>query len=157
MAKGAVNPSAGRLCAQDAPKPRETPMPKPRAAHRQKPEIGQTKTARIAYERMLRHVLEIDYEGLVPYYDLCEIIPKAWDTLEQDIDVTEKKVKVTLLLDDSVAKFFRAQGQGYQARINRVLGTFAQMKIAEIRLAEKRLARIREEEAERVRREREGR
>ena len=31
---------------------------------------------------------------------------------------------------DSVAKFYRAMGEGYQARINRLLRTWAQMKIA---------------------------
>ena len=117
-------------------------MPAPRTAFRQRPEIGTSRRARLAYERMLRCVMDLDYEGLTPYYDLCELIPDAWDTLERDVDVTERKVKVTLLLDESVAKFFRAQGQGYQARINRVLGTFAQMKIAEIRLSEKRAAKI---------------
>ena len=117
-------------------------MPAPRTAFRQRPEIGTSRRARLAYERMLRCVMDLDYEGLTPYYDLCEQIPDAWDTLERDVDVTEKRVKVTLLLDESVAKFFRAQGQGYQARINRVLGTFAQMKIAEVRLSEKRAAKI---------------
>ena len=87
-------------------------MPAPRTAFRQRPEIGTSRRARLAYERMLRCVMDLDYEGLTPYYDLCEQIPDAWDTLERDVDVTEKRVKVTLLLDESVAKFFRAQGQG---------------------------------------------
>ena len=41
------------------------------------------------------------------------------------------KTKITLRLDESVAKFFRAMGPGYQARINRILGTWAQLKIGE--------------------------
>ena len=40
---------------------------------------------------------------------------------------------MTLYLDASVAKFFRAMGQGYQARINRLLALYAQAKIAESR------------------------
>lgn len=63
---------------------------------------------------------------------------EAWDTLEADVDVWEKKAKVTLMLDDSLAKFYRAQGVGYQARINRILATYAQMKIAEVREAKAR-------------------
>ncbi|WP_348540471.1 BrnA antitoxin family protein [Shimia sp. R9_3] len=43
----------------------------------------------------------------------------------------ERKEKVTLYLDKSVARFYRAMGKGYQARINRLLATWAQMKIAE--------------------------
>jgi len=62
---------------------------------------------------------------------LREAVPEAWHTLEQDLDVAEPKEKVTLYLDRSVAKFYRAMGQGYQARINRLLATWAQMKIAE--------------------------
>ena len=121
-------------------------MPRTPPGYRQSPGPGRTRTARLAYERMLSHVLEQDWEGLAPYLDLAEHIPEAWDTLERDVDVWEPRVKVTLMLDASVAKFYRAQGQGYQARINRVLATYAQMKIAEVRMAEARLERFREEE-----------
>ena len=54
----------------------------------------------------------------------------ARQRLDLCLGVTEPKVKVTLYLDASVARFFRAMGNGYQARINRVLSTWAQMKIA---------------------------
>ena len=59
-------------------------------------------------------------------------MPEAWHTLEHDLDVQEKRTKVTLLLDDSVAKFYRAMGQGYQARINRILALWAHMKIGDV-------------------------
>lgn len=42
----------------------------------------------------------------------------------------EKKEKVTLYLDRSVARCFRGMGRGYQARINQLLRTWMQMKIA---------------------------
>jgi hypothetical protein len=122
------------------------PTARPAPSYRQPLEPGRSRTARMAYERMLSNVLEQDWEGLDPYLDLRDQIPEAWDTLERDVDVYEPREKVTLMLDRSVAKFFRAQGQGYQARINRVLGTYAQMKIAEVRLAEARLERFRAEE-----------
>lgn len=60
-----------------------------------------------------------------------EAVPEAWHRLEQDLPVEERKVKVTLYLDQSVARFYKAMGKGYQARINRLLATWAQMKIAE--------------------------
>ncbi|MBO9474719.1 BrnA antitoxin family protein [Shimia sp. R10_1] len=62
---------------------------------------------------------------------LREAVPEAWHRLEQDCDVQERKEKVTLYLDQSVARFYRAMGKGYQGRINRLLATWAQMKIAE--------------------------
>ena len=58
-------------------------------------------------------------------------MPLAWHTLEHDLDVEESKVKITLRLDESVAKFYRAMGPGYQARISRILGLWANMKIGE--------------------------
>jgi hypothetical protein len=105
--------------------------------HRKKPEYGQTKAARLAYERVIGNVVDLEYDGLTPYW-VRDHIPEAWDRLEKDIDVFEKKVQITIRLDESVAKYFRAMGPGYQARINRVLATFAQMRIAQINAIEQR-------------------
>lgn len=115
-------------------------------AYRSAPKPGRTRTQRLAHDRLLSALMDAEWEGLEPYTDLARQIPEAWDTLERDVDVWEPRVKVTLMLDASVAKFFRAQGQGYQGRINRVLATYAQMKIAEVRRMEDRIARFREEE-----------
>lgn len=90
------------------------------------------KTKRLAEERM-RQLL---------YYAACDEdagfmerakreVPDAWLTLEMDIEVAAPKDKMTLYLDRNVIKFFRAMGHGYQARINRVLETYLQMKIAD--------------------------
>ena len=46
---------------------------------------------------------------------------------------------MTLYLDRSVAKAFKAMGQGYQARINRILETWLQMRMAEKPALQKRL------------------
>ena len=83
-----------------------------------------------AREALGRYLLVLTSETWVTEA-LREAVPEAWHTLEQDLDVAEPKQKVTLYLDRSVAKFYRAMGQGYQARINRLLATWAQMKIAE--------------------------
>jgi hypothetical protein len=96
---------------------------------------------------------DLEADDLLPFW-IDKHIPQAWDTLERDIDVAEKKVRVTLLLDESVAKFYRALGTGYLARINRVLATFAQMRIAQVNVAEARIAKFRAEERERLRCER---
>ena len=90
-----------------------------------------SKTDRLAYERLGKRSGELrDTEIWV--YDLQSEVPAAWATLAQDIDVEEPKVKITMRLDESVAKFYRAMGKGYQERMNRVLATYAQMKIARV-------------------------
>jgi uncharacterized protein (DUF4415 family) len=87
-----------------------------------------TKSERIARGKLFRHLWEARADVLDAA--LAEAVPEAWHTLEADLDVEEPKVKVTLYLDASVAAVFRGMGTGYQARINRVLATWAQMKIA---------------------------
>lgn len=103
---------------------------------------GETRTQRLARQRLtlLLYGLSRDDDWLG---ELQRLIPDAWRTLEVDVPVTEKKEKVTLRLDESVAKFFRAMGPGYQARINRLLATYAQMRIAEVYKLE-RFARTRD-------------
>ncbi len=83
--------------------------------------------------RRLRHALteQISEDRLVG--ELEQIVPDAWAMLEADVLCHERKEKVTLYLDASVARFFRAMGTGYQARINRLLTLYAQAKIAEVR------------------------
>ena len=50
------------------------------------------------------------------------------------MDVTERKVKITIRLDEKRGEDSdRAMGVGYQARMNRVLQTYAQMQIAQVR------------------------
>lgn len=57
-------------------------------------------------------------------------IPEAWLVLEQDIEVEAPKEKVTLYLDKAVIAMFRKMGKGYQARINRILETWMQMRMS---------------------------
>ncbi|WP_299842094.1 BrnA antitoxin family protein [uncultured Roseovarius sp.] len=95
-----------------------------------------TKTARIAREGLLNNLIHLHRDGWIDT-TLAEEIPEAWHTLEADLDVVEPKEKVTLYLDRSVARFYRGMGRGYHARINRLLATWAQMKIAgEVKLDE---------------------
>lgn len=66
-------------------------------------------------------------------------IPEAWHTLETDIEAQAPKQKVTLYLDRAVIQMFRKMGKGYQARINRVLETYMQMRIADKAIFRKEL------------------
>lgn len=91
-----------------------------------------TKSQRLATERFFKRLQRFEDDSELDYA-IKKQIPAAWKTLEDDVDVHEPKVKVTLLLDESVAKYYRALGRGYQARINRILGTYAQLKICEVR------------------------
>ncbi len=106
-----------------------------------------TKTERIARDGLMKNMIHLHRDGWISS-TIAEEIPDAWHTLEADLDVAEKKEKVSLYLDRSVAKFYRAMGVGYQARINRLLATWAQMKIAqEVKLdayLEKRIAALNE-------------
>ncbi len=90
-----------------------------------------TKTERLFHERFIRNLRAYEDEGTLEF-EMRDKIPEAWVTLEYDVDVTERKVKISLRLDESVAKYYRAMGIGYQARINRILATYAQMRIAKI-------------------------
>jgi len=110
-----------------------------------------TKTQRLYMDRLMLNLEQIKDESELDY-NVQALVPEAWDLLERDVDVEEKKTKVTLLLDDSTAKFYRAMGKGYQARINRILSTFAQMRIAQVR----RLEEMAEEEVSKVNKERIG-
>jgi uncharacterized protein (DUF4415 family) len=97
----------------------------------QRPTPG-PKTRRLAMTRLRRALSDhMDEERIE--IELADAIPDAWAMLESDVDCSEKKTKVTLYLDASVAKFFRAMGKGYQERINRLLGLYAQAKIAEVK------------------------
>jgi uncharacterized protein (DUF4415 family) len=97
-----------------------------------------SRTARLQLERLQLNAAGLAREDMLDY-NVQALVPEAWDTLEQDLDVFEPKTKITLRLDDSVAKFYRAMGEGYQARINRILATFAQMRIAQVRRLEEML------------------
>ena len=104
-----------------------------------------SKTRQLHIERTLLNIAHLKEESVFDYHVQAQV-PEAWDTLEQDVDVEEKKIRITLRLDASVAKFYRAMGKGYQARINRVLATFAQMRIAQV----KRLNEMMEEELAKI-------
>ena len=98
------------------------------------------KTRRLALQRLERYTALLrGEEHLVRRLE--KLVPDAWALLEADLDVHEPREKVTLYLDRSVAKFFRAMGRGYQARVSRLLAVYAQAMIAEIRWLDEAEAR----------------
>jgi uncharacterized protein (DUF4415 family) len=64
-----------------------------------------------------------------------EVIPPGWKEVEDEAPVRPRKEKLTLKLDEDLVRWFRGMGQGYQARMNRILRTYMLAVIAkEIRL-----------------------
>jgi len=59
-------------------------------------------------------------------------VPEAWTVLPELYPPQPKKTKITLLLDEPVAKFYRANGRGYQALMNDVLKAYAQLRLARV-------------------------
>ncbi len=51
-------------------------------------------------------------------------IPDAWREIARDRALPKRKTPVTLRVDEDVAKWFRALGQGYQTRMNQVLRAY---------------------------------
>ena len=88
-----------------------------------------TKTERLARRRLIYHLWLAD-EDILPLTEIRAEVPLAWHMIEADVDCFEAKRKVSLYLDKSVAAMFQAMGKGYQARINRILNTWLQMKMA---------------------------
>ena len=92
---------------------------------------GGSKTRRLAEARYHQLLFYASNERDDFLEDARREVPEAWLTLELDVETEAPKEKVTLYLDQSVAKMYRAMGRGYQGRINRILETWMQMKIAE--------------------------
>ena len=89
-----------------------------------------TKTQRInwSYAIDARRMIEHDLHSVATK---LRCMPKEWDEVWQDIDRRDpKKVPVTIRLDADVVKFFKAMGEGYQPRINRVLRAFMHYRLA---------------------------
>ena len=108
-----------------------------------------TQTERRALERMRRHIEPLQNLGM-DKWDVKLAVPEAWAVLHEDFEPREKKVKLTIRVDESVAKFYRALGTGYQARMNAVLSTYAQMQIARVEISDHNWALIQKLNAEGV-------
>jgi len=90
-----------------------------------------TKSRRMAEARFHQLLYFASNEGNGFLEEAKREVPEAWLTLEMDIETDAPKQKVSLYLDQAVVKMYRAMGRGYQGRINRILETWMQMKLAE--------------------------
>lgn len=52
------------------------------------------------------------------------LIPEDWRAEAQEIEEKREQIRVTLAIDEDVAKWFRRMGKGYQAHVNNVLRMF---------------------------------
>lgn len=95
-----------------------------------------SKSERLARRRLIYHMW-VASEDQLPMREIRDEAPDAWHMIEADFDCFAPKQKMTLYLDAPVAKAFKAMGKGYQARINRILGTWMEMKIGHVMEAEK--------------------
>ena len=60
-------------------------------------------------------------------------LPKEWHEVWQDKDRRDvARVRVTARLDADVVKFFKAMGEGYQHRMNRVLRAYMHLRLGKI-------------------------
>jgi len=90
-----------------------------------------TKSRRMAEARFHQLLYFASNEGNGFLEEAKREVPEAWLTLEMDMETDAPKQKVSLYLDQAVVKMYRAMGRGYQGRINRILETWMQMKLAE--------------------------
>ncbi len=100
-----------------------------------------TRSERIARDRLIYHIWRMDRDLEISDHMLRENVPDAWHTILEDFDCEEPKEKVTLYLDRSVAKVFRAMGRGYQARINRILQSWIQLRASNLMEVERNLVK----------------
>ncbi|MFO1208775.1 MAG: BrnA antitoxin family protein [Amaricoccus sp.] len=74
----------------------------------------------ILYElEKVRFDMKIQFERMK-----FEHIPAEWNIVEDKVKCRRKKVRIHAAYDEDVAKFFKAMGHGYQARMNLVLRTY---------------------------------
>ncbi|PEN10385.1 hypothetical protein CRI94_17290 [Longibacter salinarum] len=72
-------------------------------------------------ERSERKTTDNKSEFVVP--ESLEIDP-GWVKIAEQMAASAEKKRITIRLDQDVVDFFKAQGQGYQTRINEVLKTY---------------------------------
>jgi uncharacterized protein (DUF4415 family) len=84
-----------------------------------------TRAEKAAYAELDKLLLiEMERTQLYRHAERMLSLPGGWDGLEKSSPVRPRKTSLTLRLDADMVKWFRALGQGYQARMNAVLRTY---------------------------------
>lgn len=78
-------------------------------------------------QNLLRDLMRLDQDRMIDRLTQ-DIIPPEWHTLTWDIETRPKKQKITLYIDQAVAKFFQSMGTGFQTRINHLLATYMKLQ-----------------------------
>ncbi len=79
------------------------------------------------FEELRRDIKEIETIA-----ETATAIPPGWWRLDRDFPPTPSKAPVSLRIDEDVLAFFRGYGRGYQTRMNRVLRTYMQARLAKV-------------------------
>ncbi len=82
-----------------------------------------TKSEERSYSELLGDLIELEAWSRQDKLKRATI-PPEWHRIEREVPVRPKKVPVSLQLDADVARWFRALGQGHQARMNAVLRAY---------------------------------
>ena len=87
-----------------------------------------TKTERIHHSHMIDLMRQVEWD-LATQTRAGTQIPDDWHLIG-NTRYPDRKVRITLRVEESVVKFFRAMGQGYQTRMNDVLASFVHARLA---------------------------
>ena len=95
-----------------------------------------TSPEQMTKQQRINWVYQMDARRMIEY-DIMDCvkthmgIPEEWHEIWKDEDRRDpKRTRVTIRMDADVVKFFRAMGEGYQVRINRVLRYFMHLRLA---------------------------
>ena len=80
-----------------------------------------TKAEKAAYFELNELLIEMERVQLYQHAICMLSLPKGWSGLDKSSPVRPRKTSLTLRLDADMVMWFRAMGQGYQARMNAVL------------------------------------
>ena len=82
---------------------------------------GKTSSARYSKPLTAKEIAAISDEE-IDFSDIPELDDEFWEKAEMVLP--ENKERITLRLDKAILEHFRAEGRGYQTRINAVLSSF---------------------------------
>lgn len=94
------------------------------------PKLTKAQWREMCYAIDARRMIEYDLHDFLKQE---KVVPPAWDLIWKDKDRRDaKRTRITIALDADVVRFFKAMGEGYQARINRVLRAYMHYRLAGI-------------------------
>ena len=80
----------------------------------------------------LLEALRRDMREVEVLTETVSAIPAGWWRLELDMPASPAKEQISIRIDEDVMAFFRGYGTGYQTRMNKVLRTYMQARLAKV-------------------------